>query len=111
MSGGDWISLSTMQSSTLKTRALVVIAQADRKTYDAKVVEKVIEPLKDNQVLVSMRAAAFNHRDVRLSKHFLASLLKFYYVYSSGSVRDNMGVSGTVLHLARTVVVLLLPAQ
>ena len=55
-----------MHSSTLKTRALVVTAHANKKTYDAKVVEKIVEPLKDNQVLLNMTAAAFNHRDVGL---------------------------------------------
>jgi len=69
-----------MQSSTLKTRALVVATGAAQKTYDAKVVEKTIGPLKDNQVLLSMRAAAFNHRDVNpIQCKFIAYLLNFFY--------------------------------
>jgi len=56
-----------MQSSNLKTRALIVV-KAGEKTYDARVVEKTVGPLKPDQVLVNIRAAAFNHRDLWIRK-------------------------------------------
>lgn len=51
-----------------------MVVKAGEKQFGAEVVDRTVGPLASNQVLVSMRAAAFNHRDLWIRKARYANI-------------------------------------